>query len=57
MRFVSKTNPSYLIEVLHIFAENRLARVYKGTKLDNLSSPLISRDVVNEFHKIAEMQT
>lgn len=41
-RFISKNNPSYLIEALHIFAENRPARVHNETMLHNIVSPLTS---------------
>ena len=40
--FISKNNLSYLIQALHIYAENRSARVHNQTLPDNLSSLLIS---------------
>ena len=50
-RFISKNNPSYPIEALHIFAENRPARVHDQTMLDNLSNPLISTYAEDEIRK------
>ena len=50
-RFISKNNPSYPIEALHIFAENRPARVHNETMLDNLSNPLISIHVEDKIPK------
>ena len=41
-RFISKSDPSYPNEALHIFAENSPAKVHNETMLKNLGSPLIS---------------
>ena len=49
--FISKNNPSYPIEALHIFAENKPARAHDQTMLDNLSSPLISVHAEDEIPK------
>ena len=49
--FISKNNLSYLIQALHIYAENRSARVHNQTLLDNLSSPLISIYVEDEIRR------
>ena len=51
MRFITKTNPSFPIDALHIFAENRPARVHNEMMLDKLPSPLISIHAEDEIPK------
>ena len=52
-RFISKNNPSYPIEALHIFAENRPARVHNQTMLETFKFLYMLR---MKFQKIVQMQ-